>query len=469
LPETANAKRLVRTMGSGTKPVFLSEYGVGSLFDAITTSAEAAQWGPSVIPADVTYVRSMARLLEEDWHRFGMGSMYCFPEDAIWDSYANQSTRRAFSFDLIRANGNIAGYNLTGMLDHALTGEGSWSFWRRWKPGAMEALSAGWAPLRWCLEVTPAVAYAGDAIRVELSLANEDVLRPGTYPVRIAVVGPGGYRQERSGAVEVGAGDKADPLALPVLDDRITLDGPAGEYRFAASMGAAAAPAAGRATAYALGRPAVISPRVVASSLGLDAPAVNWLSAHGVDCDAWSGPESSRRLVIIGPAEASSEDWSSVGAAVDRGATALVLAPGTFVTADSPRAQLPFNPEISVRSFHDWLYHKECFGNEHVLFDNLPRPGLLRFAYYDDALPRHLIEGNADEIAAFAIAVGYPVPTGYVSGLLAAAFRQGAGRVIVSSFNILPHLGVLAVADHLALNLVRWASGPAGPRDNKQP
>ncbi len=42
LPESANAKHLLRTMGSGAKPVFLSEYGVGSLFDAVTALAEAS-------------------------------------------------------------------------------------------------------------------------------------------------------------------------------------------------------------------------------------------------------------------------------------------------------------------------------------------------------------------------------------------------------------------------------------------
>ena len=54
-----------------------------------------------------------------------MEEVYCFPEDALVDSQLNQSVHRAATFDMIRANGNIAGYNLTGMLDHALTGEGA--------------------------------------------------------------------------------------------------------------------------------------------------------------------------------------------------------------------------------------------------------------------------------------------------------------------------------------------------------
>ena len=161
LPESAGAKHLLRTMGAGSKPVFLSEYGVGSLFDAVTALAEASppprpvgERGTIAEAPDVAYVRSMAERFISDWERFGMDQVYCFPEDALADSELNQSLHRATTFDLIRANGNISGYNLTGMLDHALTGEGPWTFWRRWKPSAMDTMAAGWSPLRWCLDMT---------------------------------------------------------------------------------------------------------------------------------------------------------------------------------------------------------------------------------------------------------------------------------------------------------------------------
>ncbi len=67
----------------------------------------------------------MAEQFLADWERFGMDRFYCFPEDALIDSQLHQSSHRSATFDLIRGNGNIAGYNLTGMLDHALTGEGA--------------------------------------------------------------------------------------------------------------------------------------------------------------------------------------------------------------------------------------------------------------------------------------------------------------------------------------------------------
>lgn len=459
LPETARAKRILRTMGVGTKPVFLSEYGVGSLFHAIDERADAARWVSEVVPPDVAYIRSMAERFEEDWARYGMEAMYCFPEDALDESWLQQSLNRAVSFDLIRANGNIAGYNLTGMLDHALTGEGSWSFWRRWKPGAMESVSQGWWPLRWCLSVTPRVTYSGRQVTVDLALANEDALKPGTYPVDVAMLGPGGRRWQQSSTVEFGpAGQGA--LAVPVLEEQVTLDGPPGEYRFAASMGAAAAPAAGRTTVHVIRPPDAISPRVGVAAISVDASTSSWLEANGVDCVDDTAAVAEHDLIVIGHAERSLGDvWSEVGRAVDRGATALLLSPGDLIASGEAAAPLPFGSEISVSAFHDWLYHKECFAREHELFENLPRPGLMRWSFYGDVLPRHLVHGEADDVAAFAVAIGYPRPGGYVSGHVAAAFRQGSGRVLVSTFDLLGNLGNLPVADHLMLNLLRWSSG----------
>ena len=67
-----------------------------------------------------------------------------FAEDMLRDR------QPLLSFDLIRSNPKICGYNPTGMPGHALTGEGLWTFWREWKPGIADALADGWAPLRWC-------------------------------------------------------------------------------------------------------------------------------------------------------------------------------------------------------------------------------------------------------------------------------------------------------------------------------
>ncbi len=465
LPESAGAKRLLRTMGTGAKPVFLSEYGVGSLFDAVTALAQASHHLASVgdpatqmgEPPDVAYVRSMAERFFSDWERFGMGEMYCFPEDALAASELNQSRHRATTFDLIRANGNIAGYNLTGMLDHALTGEGPWTFWRRWKPSAMETTSAGWSPLRWCLDLAPAVSFAGGAVELDLSLANEDVLAAGRYPARVAIVGPGGWRWQQS--VEFAIPGGRGPLAVPVLSERVTLDGPPGRYRAAASLGTVAAPAAGRADIDVIGRPAPFMPRRPAAALGFGHAELAWMQAQGLDVAGRDKTPANSALIIVGHAgELDADDWQALVAVVDRGATVVVLNPWELILPGETSATLPLPTLISCTSFRDWLYHKECFARVPAFVEGVTEPGLMNWRYYAEVLPRHLLQGDAEDVAAFAVAIGFPCPGGYASGLLAARFRQGHGRVVVSTFGLLAHLGSLAVADRLTANLLRYAT-----------
>ncbi len=197
LPQTQTVSHFIRTIGQGTKPVFLSEYGIGSLFNAIreTRLYEQVKANPEL--EDFALIRSMAERLTSDWSRFGMDGVYPFPEDMLLDSQRLMARQRRLGFDVIRSNPNICGYNLTGMLDHALTGEGPWTFWREWKPTIMETLQDGWAPLRWCLFAEPMHVYAGRPIRLEAVLANEDVLRHGEYPVSFRVMGPSGVVWEQ--------------------------------------------------------------------------------------------------------------------------------------------------------------------------------------------------------------------------------------------------------------------------------
>ena len=75
-------------------------------------------------------------------------------------------------------------------------------------------------------------------------------------------------------------------------------------------------------------------------------------------------------------------------------------------------ATLPFATAISCNGFRDWLYHKECFAREPALVEGLTEPGLMNWRYYGPVLPRHLLQGDAEEVAAFAVAIGFPCPGG---------------------------------------------------------
>jgi hypothetical protein len=321
----------------------------------------------------------------------------------------------------------------------------------------MDATAEGWSPLRWCLDVAPAVSFAGGEVDLDLSLANEDTLPEGRYPASVAIVGPGGWRWQRKVEVVIEGG--RGPLAVPVLAERVVLGGGPGRYRCAASLGAAAAPAAGRATIDVVSPPASLTPRQPATTLGLKEAELSWLEGHGLDTGGSARAHAGVALVIVGHAGQLDQDsWRSVSSMVDQGATAVVFNPWELIVPGEATAKLPFATPISCTSFRDWLYHKECFATGPELVEGLAAPGLMDWRHFGTVLPHHLLQGDADHVAAFAAAVGFPCPGGYASGLLAASFRQGHGRVVVSTFDLLGHLGSLAAADYLTSNLLRYAT-----------
>src|SRR5690606_25910110 len=148
-------------------------------------------------------------------------NVYPFPEDMLRESQRLNARQRTMGFDLIRSNPKLCGFNLTGMLDHAMCGEGVWKFWREFKPEMFDAMWDGWSPLRWCLFVDPILADVGGEIAVEAVLATEDALSPGTYPAGFRLFGPEGAVWKRSAEVEI-----VEPLelAVPVFRESVRLE-----------------------------------------------------------------------------------------------------------------------------------------------------------------------------------------------------------------------------------------------------
>ena len=206
-------------------------------------------------------------------------------------------------------------------------------------------------------------------------------------------------------------------------------------------------------------RPAPFTPPRRAAALGLDEAEQRLLAASGLDFGQDKGSLADVDLVLVGHAgQLSEDDWRAVANAADGGATAVVLCPWELIVPGETSAALPLPAPITCTRFHDWLYHKECFARDPGFVAGLQAPGLMKWRLYDQVLPRHLLEGEAEDIAAFAVAVGYPCPGGYASGLLVARFRQGRGRIVVSTFDLLSYLGSRAVAEQLTVSLLRYAT-----------
>lgn len=462
VPQTPEANELMRTLGQDSKPIFLSEYGIGSMMNVIHEARMYEQAGIRADAEDYVLMKSMADRLTADWARFGMEVVYPFPETLLRVSQAQMARHRLLGFNMIRSNPKFCGFNLTGMLDHGMTGEGIWRFWRDWKPGAFDAVQDGWAPVRWCLFVEPTHTYVGRPITLEAVLANEDTLRSGNYPAQFRAWGPGGVAWERKADVRiptVTAGQDG-PLVVPVIKEEVALTGPAGAYQFVPEIQTGISPPE-TSWEFHLTDPASLphlSSKI--TTWGVPVSVGSWLTSRGATVGLFTGTApGNRELILVGDVsgESSVAEWKELAARMARGSTVVFLSPQAFKREKDGAARLPLAKKGRVYAFSDMLYHKECVAKPHRVFEGLQGKGVLDMYYYGPMWPHYLFDGQDTpaEVIAAAFASGYSTPGGYASGVLLGSYKFGAGQFIVSSFPILEFIDKHPVADRLLLNLIQ--------------
>lgn len=469
VPQSEESEQFGRTLGQGSKPVFLSEYGIGSLMNAIHEARMYEQAGARPDLEDFQLMRSMADAMIADWKRFGMEGVYPFPEDMLADSQRRMARHRLLGFNLIRSNPRLCGFNLTGMLDHAMTGEGIWRFWRDWKPHTMDAMQDGWWPLRWCLFVHKTHNYAGRPFRVEAVLATEDVLGPGEYPASFRINGPPGNVWEQKAMVKVSqtAVGEDGPLAIPVLNDEVTLSAEPGSYELVADLEFGGAPL-GRSWQFFLSDSAFL-PRLdqTVTTWGMDPKVQEWLKEHGIICQPFGDPIGNRReIILIGDLSKQGSDpsqWKDLAARMARGSKAIFLSHEVFQREKDPVGWIPLAHKGRRYRFVDHLYHKECVAKAHPIFEGLQTKAILDWYYYGQLIPHFVFDKQdiPNEVVAAAFAVGYGVPDvapSYASGILMGTYKFGDGEFVLNTFPILDQLDNNPATDRMLLNLIKYAS-----------
>jgi len=482
VPYRKQDRDFFRTHASGAKPVFLSEYGAGSLLDVINGLRQYRRTDSQVEPVNAAFLRKQAEFFLADWHRFGMNGVYPLPEDIFIDSYHQQARQLRLGFDLIRSNPNYCGSSVL-CLEDTNTGQGFWTFWRELKPGMLETLREGWAPLRWCLFVEPLHVYAGRPFEVEAVLANEDILKPGTYPARLKISGPAGtvWEKKIDFSIPRPARNCDGPLAVKVLRQSVKLDLPPGVYEFTASLERGGAPAGGRRRFYVSDVPANPVKSHV-TLLGIEPKAAEWLKSRGITCrpfDASGRVET--ETVLAGDLSKTGtglKDWREILERTATGSTAIFLSPAAFKRGEDPAGWLPLVKKGRCYRFHDWVYHKECVAKEHPVFEGLQGKGVMNWDYYDQLIPRYVFDGQdtPDDIAAVSFATGYQDGSvretfrlGYASGILFAGYQFGHGRFFINTFPVLENLAANPAADRMLLNIIRYAQNDAGKTPDALP
>jgi hypothetical protein len=253
---------------------------------------------------------------------------------------------------------------------------------------------------------------------------------------------------------------------MPVLDEVVVLPSTSGQYTFAASLLSGGDARADRRTFRVSEPVGALDPAVHVTAWGLNTYVRDWLANHGITSQPLAERDVIQPVIVIGDPTADGDaarGWERVSEAVRNGATAVIVGTDAYGPIDTVSRILPIAPDLSVGWVHDWLYHKDCVAKRDPLFAGLSS-GLLDWDIYGQTIPNHvLLTERVGDIVAASFTVGAPVPNGYASGILAASFPEGAGRILISTFRILDHVGSHPAADQLLMNLVEVARTPHRP------
>jgi len=462
VPHTPETIEFLRTLGRGAKHVFLSEYGIGSAVDLWRTVRHYERLGAESAE-DAQFYREKLDLFLADWQRWNMAEAFGRPQDYFARSLRKMAGQRLLGLNAIRANPNLVGYSLTGTVDQGLTGEGLTTTFREFKPGTVDALSDGLAPLRWCLFAEPVNVYRGSPVLLEAVLANEDLLAPGDYPVCLEVFGPDAAPVfDRALNLTIpprGAGEEP-PFALPVFAESMVIDGPSGKYRFAASFERGAAAAGGEAEFYVADPADMPAVEIEAVLWGEDAELREWLTDQAIRAAPFDSRTSANREVILASknpaAPGGAEAFRELARRIAAGSTAIFLSPEVFRKGDDQTGWLPLANKGSLAQMRSWLYLKDEWAKRHPIFDGLPSGRMMDYAFYREIIPDKVWSGQGPPSEAVAGAIN--AAQGYSSGLLVAVYELGAGRFILNTLRIRENLGKHPAAERLLRNMLRFAA-----------
>ncbi len=451
------------TAWSGVPNVFLGEYGIGTAVDLVSAMRHFEQQGAAE-SEDAKLVKSFLDSFSADWRAWRMEETFASPEDYFRQCLRKGAHQRTLGLNAIRSNPHIVGYNVTGGIDHLMTGEGQTTLFRDLKPGLVDAMFDGFSPLRLCLFVARDHIYRAEKTRFEAVLANEDVLRPGDYAVRLQIIGPDLDRvmdKEVGFTIPQRDGHNESPFAMPIFSQEVVVEGPSGKYRFVGALVSGGA-AAGGETEFYVTDPAGM-PRVEGevSLWGEDAELAAWLTTHGARVRQFDRSQEGMGDVILAaskpPAPGGAAAFQELLALISRGATVIFLCPEVFAEGNDPAAHLPIGGKRGIGKIFSWIYLKDEWAKRHPIFEGMPAGGLMDHAYYGPLL-RDTYHIQGDDVGE-AVAGEIKTSQGYESGLTVAVYRQGKGRFIVNTLQIRPHLGRHPAADRLLLNMLRYGCG----------
>ena len=469
VPHTAKEINTLRNVGTAEKHYFVSEYGVGS-GQNLSRMVRLYQQHNATDGEAYGLIRGYLDRFLDDWDRWKLDHAFIDPDDLFYQSLAHMAAQRKLGWNAIRANPNMAGHSMTGTVDgDSVNAEGLTTIFRELKPGTIDALFDSLAPLRLCLFVEPANLYSGSSVNLEVVLANEDVLKPGTYPLRLQIMGPGNFRAfDRTIEVELPTvvNGKEPPLAHPIFNDDLKIDGPGGQYRFVARFERGGAAFGGDVEFHVTDSQHMPAVNAEVVLWGEDADLEEWLKANQIASRRFElAAIDQRELILVSrapQAPGGAEAFRDLATRIARGSSVVFLSPAVFASEGESTRWVPLKNKGKIdqisRGAPQGLgpYMADDWCKKHPIFDGLQCGALMDYTIYRDLIPDEVWyeQQSPTEAVAGSIFTSF----GYSSGLLISVHEFGAGRFILNTLRIRENLGEVPGAERLLRNMLNYAS-----------
>jgi len=455
-PHTSDVIKTLRTIDGAGRPLFISEYGFGSANHLLHLLGHYSQ-AQKGYAFDRQLLDDSFRRFSEDWARWNLAGIFGNIENYFRQCVAMEADGRLIGTSAIRANTNLVAHSLTACHDTVMASEGLITSFREPKHGVSDAMNDAWSPLRFCVFAEPVQAVRGGSVQIDAVLVNEDVLKPGKYPVRVQILGPDGSRPlDESFEVEIAPTVQGSepPYAKPVFSRSVKLDTPGGACKLFVFFESGAAAEGGEYTFW-LNDPVTL-PRVASTVTlwGKDDELARWLESNGIKTRQFPAVPVERELILVGSAAGDNVD--DLAHRIQAGATAIFLSPEAFLEANRRKGNAPLLEKVEMVSSRDWLYQNNDWAKNHPIFKGLPT-GLLNFQYYREILGDKFYSGQAQPDEAVAGMINTAL--GYNSGLTVAVFRIGNGKVVLNSLLIRENLSgntFHPVAERLLRNMLNF-------------
>lgn len=467
VPFSPRVSDFLRRIGEDTKPVFLSECGVGSQYALQECYDEYVRAGLGALPKAEFY-RIQLEKLQEFLDKYDLSALYPTKDDFLMASILKHADQRRISFDVLRANPNLCGYSMTSF---GCSHEGVYYANDRYMPNIVETLHDCWASLKWSLFTEKSCIRAGELFEIEAVLCNEDILKPGKYTAAFAITGKNGVIWQKEVPFVYPSAGKSNrpPLAYCVLKEKIPAISDTGTYTFSAHLLGGPVPTCNRKTFRVLCEGTDLQ-SIQVGVCHVPANVIEYLRSRGVIISDYT--EVQNGLILVGDISEIADTVSILQTLNAKATAGCTVFPLDSHFWENNTEEINTNQGFMERAaldgkatgfagkriyYRNWLYHLDSYASPSPLFEGILDSGILDMDDFRDIYPCHYMLETAKPVKTHCVAFGSGLfaPDNCIAGLVLGEFSYGKGKFLVNTLRLTENIGSDVIADRILSNAIK--------------